>query len=753
MHTLQNFLRPRPVPLTAGILLLLTLLFLRNALTPPAGQVMGGYDMRGYYFVLLEAARDAVHNGRLPLWTPYMFNGSPLLADPQMGFFYPPTWPALLLPVNTAISLYWLFHIWLAGMGMFLFTRAMGARPVPALLAATGFAFSGLLAGRLWAGHMTVYAVDAWAGWILLATLWAIRRGGWSRALLAGLPLGLSLLAGHLPSFLYIALLWALFVLYLAWTGRSTQPIWQPLTQAGLMLLAGLGLAAVQLLPFIQFSLQSARVATADFNFATDYSLPPAHLVTLVLPLFFGEPAELGYWSVPTFEELAYYAGLLPLWGLVLALRRPSRLTAFYLLLIVLGLWLALGRYGGLYALAYDWLPPFQLVRGPARAAFLYLFAVLALLAHALTTWQTGEPDESGEPAGLTPLLRAGVAVLLVAATAAIIATGTLFALVHPTDTSGRLWHQLGGYALALLILLLAAGLLWAYLRRPGQKWIAAALLALVVVDMWFFAGRMVRLEPVGPDPAWREAQAILGESTPRILPWGLAVYGQNGGMQTRLPSLFGYSSLEPAAHIALAASVPDPRSRAYDILAARYVLAETPLDQYTEGDGALTLREQRGAAWLYDRPDALPVARLVSNVEIHPDPAAAVARIHQPDFDPATTLILSEAAECTTGTTPAGTAQILETQPGFWRIHTTSDQPTWLVLAENAYPGWQATIDGQPTEWHTAYTTLRALCVPAGDHNIEWTFRPRLYTAGAAISLVFAIAQFIALLKLRRTS
>src|SRR5690606_11249571 len=127
-------------------------------------------------------------------------------------------------------------------------------------------------------------------------------------------------------------------------------------------------------------------------------------------------------------------------------------------------------------------LPPFQLVRGPARAAFLYLFAVLALLAHALTVWQgreEGEAGEPGEPAGLTSLLRGGVAVLLVAATAAIIATGTLFAMVHPTDTSGRLWHQLGGYGMALLILLLGAGLLWAYLRRPGQKWVAAGLLAL----------------------------------------------------------------------------------------------------------------------------------------------------------------------------------------------------------------------------------------------------------------------------------
>src|SRR5690606_17898227 len=105
---------------------------------------------------------------------------------------------------------------------------------------------------------------------------------------------------------------------------------------------------------------------------------------------------NVGYWSVPTFEELTYYAGLVAVLGILLALRRPTRLGWFYILLIVFGLWLALGRYGVLYELAYRFLPPFRLVRAPGRAAFLYLFAASGLLAHALTVWRDMPAAERG---------------------------------------------------------------------------------------------------------------------------------------------------------------------------------------------------------------------------------------------------------------------------------------------------------------------------------------------------------------------
>ncbi|MCI0397452.1 MAG: hypothetical protein L0322_21295, partial [Chloroflexi bacterium] len=53
---------------TAGLFLLLAAVFMGRTLWPPAGQALGGYDMRGYYYVLHQAVRQALAGGRLPVW-------------------------------------------------------------------------------------------------------------------------------------------------------------------------------------------------------------------------------------------------------------------------------------------------------------------------------------------------------------------------------------------------------------------------------------------------------------------------------------------------------------------------------------------------------------------------------------------------------------------------------------------------------------------------------------------------------------
>jgi hypothetical protein len=103
---------------------------------------------------------------------------------------------------------------------------------------------------------------------------------------------------------------------------------------------------------------------------------------------------------------------------------------------------------------------------------------------------------------------------------------------VHPTDTSGRLWQQIGGYSIALVVLLLGGGLLWGYLTStPGRQRqiLAGGLVLLVIADMWIFAWKFVRLEPTGPDKLWLDAKALIGETEERVLPWGLPVFTQNG--------------------------------------------------------------------------------------------------------------------------------------------------------------------------------------------------------------------------------
>jgi hypothetical protein len=340
-----------------------------------------------------------------------------------------------------------------------------------------------------------------------------------------------------------------------------------------------------------------------------------------------------------------------------------------------------------------------------------------------------------------------------IALTTALAATGAVFMAIHPTDTSGRLWHQLGGYSLALVVLLLGAGLIWLYLlgiRRavdsdlkltPQSRnvLIAAGLVLLVTADMWAFGYKFVRLESAAPDPIWTDAKALLGDDmSGRVLPWGVPLFSQNGAMQVGLPSIFGYDSLEPADHIALASSVPDPRSSAYDVLGARYVLAGGLLDDYTSGDRPLTLVGQQGSAWLYERSRVLPIARVVTAYEAIPDGAEAIARIHDPSFDPAQTVILSQAPPCEIGPVEGAspTAEVVEHDPSDWTVRVAGDGPAIHILAENAYPGWQVTVDGQPAEILTAYTSMRAVCVPAGEHLVQWTYRPTVYWMGGAVSV-----------------
>jgi hypothetical protein len=843
MNRLARFVRAHPDLSVALGLLVAAVVFFAGALWPPPGQVLAGHDMLAYYYGAWDTVREGLRAGQLVLWEPEIFVGFPFLAQPQQNTFYPPNWINLLVPTRVGVTWLMVFHVWLAGFGLYLFARRMGARRLPALLGGLGFAYGGLLTGRLWAGHSPVYAVFVWTPLLLAALVWAVERRGWAAAVLAGAPFGLAILAGHIPSFLYVGLIWAAFVAYLWLTRPGARGA---VARAAVVSAAvGLALAAVQLVPFLQFSLASGRVASADYAFATDYSFPPAHLITLLVPEFFGEPLRVGYWSVPTFEELTYYAGGLAVLGIALALRRPTRLTWFYLLLIVGGLWLAFGRYGVLYELAYRFLPPFRLVRAPGRAAFLYLFAASALLAHTLSVWRDLPDDERRRL--LRPYWPAAVGLLAVALVAALAATGAVFMAVHPTDTSGRLWQQIGGYAQAIIVVGVGGALIWRYLagEGPGSRFqvpgadeaapndqrpttndharranppaseaadsadtphhprsahpqmrpaaptndqrptttpaappatppasedadsaiaarhspratrhaprlLALALIVLVLADTWHYAHKMVRLTPSAPDALWVDGLAVVGEPTGRVVPWGVPLFSQNGAIAVGWPSVFGYDSLEPAATMALAASVPDPRSTAYDILGATHVLAGGPLDEFTEGERPLTLLGQQGAAWVYERARPLPLARLVYGVEVIADPAAAVARVHEANFDAATTAILADDPGCAVGPAPAtaGTAEIVARAATQWQIRTRSDAAGLLVVAENAFPGWQVTIDGQPAEALTAYTAVRAVCVPAGEHLVAWTFRPRVYLLGAAVTLlalVMLVAAYVA--------
>jgi hypothetical protein len=91
------------------------------------------------------------------------------------------------------------------------------------------------------------------------------------------------------------------------------------------------------------------------------------------------------------------------------------------------------------------------------------------------------------------------------------------------------------------------------------------------------------------------------------------------------------------------------------------------------------------------------------------------------------------------------GAAAILKYEAEHVIVQTTTDTPGYLILTDTHYPGWAATLDGQPATIEPAYGLFRAVAIPAGAHTVEFRFEPASLKVGAAITL-FGVLLFVAL-------
>jgi len=63
--------------------------------------------------------------------------------------------------------------------------------------------------------------------------------------------------------------------------------------------------------------------------------------------------------------------------------------------------------------------------------------------------------------------------------------------------------------------------------------------------------------------------------------------------------------------------------------------------------------------------------------------------------------------------------------------------QPSYLLVSENWYPDWRATVDSAPAEVLRGDYTFITVPVPAGAKRVALTFRSPAYETGRAVSLV----------------
>jgi len=274
-------LRQRTTYLADSLLLAgVCLLFFWRHLTPLAidrlAFVPGDFMDQFYAFARYEATR--LHAGQLPLWNPFTFSGHPFIADIQSAVFYPLSLLTMALTAvgrfsYHALELEAIAHFMLAAVFTYLLARRLTRGRIGGLTAAVVFTFSGYLTSYP-ALQLAILETQVWLPLILLALDVAGERRemGDARAsvrwvLAAGLLLGVAYLAGHPQSALLVTYAGLAFGLFRFWPRDvgATKRGWRPwLRIAGLLALflaVGLGVAAVQLLPSLEFMLLSTRTS------------------------------------------------------------------------------------------------------------------------------------------------------------------------------------------------------------------------------------------------------------------------------------------------------------------------------------------------------------------------------------------------------------------------------------------------------------------------------------------------------------
>ena len=73
--------------------------------------------------------------------------------------------------------------------------------------------------------------------------------------------------------------------------------------------------------------------------------------------------------------------------------------------------------------------------------------------------------------------------------------------------------------------------------------------------------------------------------------------------------------------------------------------------------------------------------------------------------------------------------------------VEVDAATPGFVVLTDQYYPGWTATVDGSGAEILRANYVFRAVHVPAGRSTVRFSYRPRSVLLGGMISLASGIA------------
>lgn len=693
----------------------------------------------------------------LPWWTTLNQCGFPLLAEGQIGAFYPLNFLfALLLPVRWGYNYSVLMHYFLAGLFFFLYARKIRLGRTAAMWGTLIFLFGSCQGGFFY--NITSQRTLVWFPLTLLFVHRVHEKGQWKDALTLGLVFALESVAGYQQYAVYaigFALVYWLLLQVFDQKGRSSER----LREAGLLAASvafSFLVALPQWVPFLELARFSSRRDLTE-AFAYVGSMSPLGPLALFLPSWQG---ILG-------TEL--YAGILGVFFVFFSIfLRKEKVIKTHWGLLFLSLALAWGEFSPVYV-ALVKITGFYGFRIPAKFLFFTGFSLAAISAWGVEQLLTQPFRESvlklrkswewfvkslvllvlgvlgsafalrfwRDP--LTALLEKGVEKFVVGRPYRPHSLEVYQAKLHSFYGSiVENVNPLNPWLLTTFVFFIVSCGSVYLLTRQKRAFKGAALLILFTVlylDLYAYGFRNIRgdyesfaslnppsgiVEFLKQDPSQYRIYQFGSERGREFVPLASNSNILEGIESIGIYSPFAFRNykhlLNGLGSVDDSLTVRTPTEEAFykglgllRLLNVKYVISGVELSHES-----LEKRLQEGTVGLYEIKDSLPRHLFMPGEEFGEDAIDSILERAKP-------LPVAE----------------IRSRPDRLSVQVKAPEKGFFLTSETFYPGWRAKVDGKETNLASYLGLFRRVKLSEGEHRLEMIYRPSYQVWTVAVSVI----------------
>lgn len=744
-------------------------------------------DVFSQFFLWKYLAIDAFKNWEWPLWNPYSFMGTPLLATYHSAALYPLN-ILLLLPKYSGWGLYIFSQTLIASITFYLFISQIVKSKLAGIIGAIIFSLGGLM--TTWLELGTAVHAMAWLPLALYSSSKFIFTQKFRFILLLIASLSLIILSGNAQITTYSFIIVSVYFL---WLYRDNQIPAGKIFFVFFALIASICITAIQLLPsfdLLQNSIRQTESYSKEANFGL---LNIKDGFKFFIPDYFGNVVTRNYWGTLNYSETSSFLGIFTLPLLIYGLLKVRSKNFFFF--SILFLFSLIFVFDNPFSRSfYNLHIPLLTSSYASRMLFITLLsasiisslAINDLMKHKnflffqktlLWSWSA----ISGITLGALLTYSLIENILSQAPDQnylRVYLSNSEYALQNFSVAARNSLFPLALLTTILLLMFLLNKLKFKFLEKNMFNILLAFFFILVVLD---FGRYFLKFNPfVSQNFAFPDVPALqflqnqqgvfrVGREHAEVFPpntWiayrlqsiegydpiYLKQYGQffnflNGGdirtgNTNRYAELLNYKSL-----------FLDQANLKYFIGIGRDRTGHIPGDfvNYKFEEAGYKKVFKEGSAVIFENPNAKERVQFAEDIITTSTDNIQKIFMEDKSFDPGRTVLLSEDLQIPS-ITGKGEAVIIHYSPNKVKIKTTTASDEILVLADQYENGWKAKIDGKEAKISRANTIFRAVKVPAGSHEVIFTYWPSPFDMGLKISLLSLLLVIITSLIMIRT-